>query len=225
MHNFIRRSAIAAALLLAGCNTVPSTSIRQPLTARPAAPAAVPANGAIFQAGVSERPLFEDRRARNVGDTLLINIAEAVNTADNSASSSSQAGTFSASTPTLTGGRNANTLLSPFTLSNNSTGSAASKGQTTGSNTFTGTLSATVIEVLPNGNLVVSGEKQVAISTTEEYIRFSGVVNPLNITGSNTVLSTQVADVHIEYKGASNVDKAAILSMLQRVFLSVMPFN
>ena len=78
--------------------------------------------------------------------------------------------------------------------------------------------------MLTNGNLLVSGEKQVAINQANEYIRFSGVVTPYTITGSNTVLSTQVADAHIEYKGANHIDMSVVMSMLGRVFLSVLPF-
>ena len=50
-----------------------------------------------------------------------------------------------------------------------------------------------------NGNLLVSGEKQIGINQGTEFIRFSGVVNPRTVTGSNTVPSTQVADARIEY--------------------------
>ena len=74
------------------------------------------------------------------------------------------------------------------------------------------------------GNLRVAGEKQVAIKLSQEYVRFSGVVNPSTISGTNTVLSTQVADAHIEYKGANNIDTAAVTSMLNRFFFSVLPF-
>jgi flagellar L-ring protein precursor FlgH len=65
---------------------------------------------------------------------------------------------------------------------------------------FTGTITVTVIEVLPNGNLLVSGEKQVAIGHGQEYIRLSGIVNPYFVNASNTIASSQIADARIEYK-------------------------
>jgi flagellar L-ring protein precursor FlgH len=90
---------------------------------------------------------------------------------------------------------------------------------------LSGSITVTVTEVLPNGNLVVSGEKQVAINQTKEYIRLSGVVRPSSIDNANTVLSTDVADARIEYKGGdSNIDNASVLSMVSRFFLSVLPF-
>ena len=73
------------------------------------------------------------------------------------------------------------------------------KGDAAANNVFTGTITVTVIEVLPNGNLLVSGEKQVAIGHGQEYIRLSGIVNPYFVNASNTIASSQVADARIEY--------------------------
>ena len=98
------------------------------------------------------------------------------------------------------------------------------KGESAANNTFTGTITCTVIEVLPNGNLLVSGEKLVAINQGEEFIRFSGVVNPANVTTSNTVISTQVADARIEYKANGFIDSAQTMGWLSRFFLTFMPF-
>ena len=109
-------------------------------------------------------------------------------------------------------------------MSGSSSGKLANKSDSSSNNAFSGIITVTVTEVLPNGNLRVGGEKQVAINHANEFIRFSGVVNPSTITASNIVLSTQVADAHIEYKGATHIDLSTISSMFSRVFLSVMPF-
>ena len=228
MRNLLLWSVRGAALLiLAGCaNNIPSTSIHQPMTARPVEPEVVTAgNGAIFRAGQNERPLFEDRRARNVGDILTINIVEANSASEKASSSADHSGTTTANMA-RTGMTPIPVLMNPFNATGTmtATGSLANKSDSTGNNTFSGTITTTVIEVLPNGNLLVGGEKQVAIGQVNEYIRFSGVVNPANITGNNTVQSTQVADAHIEYKGATNIDKSTVMSMMGRLFLSVLPF-
>ena len=81
-----------------------------------------------------------------------------------------------------------------------------------------------VIEVLSNGNLLVSGEKQVSISQGTEYIRFSGVVNPATINAANAVSSTKVADARIEYKGSGYIDEAQTMGWLARFFQTVSPF-
>ncbi|HPR08315.1 MAG TPA: flagellar basal body L-ring protein FlgH, partial [Denitromonas sp.] len=86
-----------------------------------------------------------------------------------------------------------------------------------------GTITCTVIEVYPNGNLLVSGEKQVSINQGNEFIRFSGVVNPNHVTTNNTVQSTQVADARIEYKGSGYINESQVMGWLQRFFLLLLP--
>lgn len=216
-----------------GCASTPSTRIQQPMTAKPVEQKMASArNGAIFQAGINERPLFEDRRARNVGDILTIVISEATSASEKTSNNAEHSGSISATTPSITGnlhGGNATAaipavMLGSLGTSGKSSGKLSNKSDTAGSNTFTGTVAVTVIEVLPNGNLLVGGEKQVAIGQSDEFIRFSGVVTPASITGSNTVPSTQVADVHLEYKGTSSVDRSAVTSIFSRMFFSVLPF-
>jgi flagellar L-ring protein precursor FlgH len=82
----------------------------------------------------------------------------------------------------------------------------------------------TVTEVLSNGYLSVSGEKQVAFDKGAEYIRFSGVVNPDSILNGNQVASTQVADARLEYRSNTRIDPVEVASQLGRFFLSVLPF-
>ena len=91
------------------------------------------------------------------------------------------------------------------------------------SNTFSGSVTATVTDVLPNGYLVISGEKQIGFDKGTEYVRFSGIVNPDMITIGNEVVSTKVADARIEYRSNSKMDAAEVLSMYSRFFLSMIP--
>ena len=217
---------VVVLLALAGCVT-PAANVHQPMTVRPVeSRAVVPADGAIFHSGVNERPLFEDRRARNVGDILTINIVEKTTANDKSSGSADHSGTLATTTPSIT--RNSATpklLFKGFSLAGSSGGTFSDKSASAGAVDFTGTITVTVIEVLANGNLLVSGEKQVAVNRNSEYIRFSGVVNPAYIAAGNTVQSTQVADAHLEYKGKSGVlDTSSMVDVLGRVFLSVLPF-
>jgi flagellar L-ring protein precursor FlgH len=225
MHKVSEMMCMLALLSsLSAC--VPSTSIKQPLTARPLPRdmQAVEKNGAIYQAGVTDRPMFEDRRARNIGDVLIINIVETTSASGKSGHNDDNSGSIALSTPHVVGGAAGQTLQTSFGATGSSSIKSASKSDSSGSNTFSGAITVTVTEVLANGNLRVAGEKQVAIKLSEEYVRFSGVVNPSTISSTNTVQSTQVADVHVEYKGANNIDTAAVTSMFNRIFFSVLPF-
>lgn len=208
--------------VFAGCTTVPPTNIHQPMTARPAPRQDTPAtSGSIYQAGVT-RTLFEDRRARYVGDTMTIGISETTSASTKSNTKASKSGSISTSVPTLTGlpGKS----LQGMALSASSSNSLDGKGEAAANNVFTGNITVTVIEVLPNGNLLVSGEKQVSIGAGTEYIRLSGIVNPVFINSANTISSSQVADARIEYKESGVISEAQVMGWLARFFLSVLPF-
>jgi len=220
---------IGLLLGLVGCVSNPPTSIHQPMTAKPVENKVVaPADGAIFHAGINERPLFEDKHARNIGDILTINIVEKTAGNRKSSGTSTSANSITAATPSVTVGPLAQLLLKAFSVTSSSSNKAATTGAGAASEDLTGMISVTVTQVLANGNLLVSGEKQVSLNQSDEFIRFSGVVNPTTISNLNTVQSTQVADAHIEYKsaGAMNefINDTQSLGFLGRFFLSVLPF-
>src|SRR5690606_12618998 len=157
--------------------TLPETVVQTPLTARPQpAYATAPAtNGAIFQSS-TYRPVFEDRRARLVGDTITILINERSAAGKSAGNSSSKTGSVVAAAPHLFGVFGG--LTNRLDASASNATKFDEKGAVTSSNNFVSTLAVTVIEVLPNGNLVVAGEKQVSLDRGAEFIRFSGVVDP-----------------------------------------------
>ncbi|HVL76905.1 MAG TPA: flagellar basal body L-ring protein FlgH, partial [Noviherbaspirillum sp.] len=133
----------------------------------------------------------------------------------------SKSGSVEAAVPALFGVPAS--TLARASVSASSSNSFQDKGTASSSNTFSGTITTTVVDVLPNGNLVVSGEKQVALDKGVEYVRFSGVVNPDTIMAGNVVPSTQVADARVEYRTNTRIDKAEMMSQLSRFFLSLLP--
>ncbi len=206
---------------LSGCALNPHVDIDGPTTARPQPAPPVAANGAIFQTA-SYRPLFEDRRARYVGDILVIQLNEKLNASKKAASSAEKSGDVSFAVPIVK--HLPGKSFQHAELQAQSNNEYEGKGATESSNLFTGTISVTVIDVLPNGNLVVAGEKQIGISKNTETLRFSGVVNPASIVPPNTVSSTQVADARIDYRGEGYIDEAQMMGWLARVFLTFLPF-
>jgi flagellar L-ring protein precursor FlgH len=228
-NGFRFSAALGAALLLAACAITPPASVHQPMTARPAPPpVAVPANGAIYQTqyagqpGYSHRPLFEDRRARAVGDVLIVSINETTAASKASDSTAARTGADNLAVTGLAG------LPGKGLLGSNLAATSAStfegKGASTSNNAFTGVITVTVIEVLSNGNLLVSGEKQVGINQGSEFVRFSGIVDPAMVSAGNAVSSTQVADARLEYRGNGYIDEAQTMGWMQRFFQSFKPF-
>lgn len=230
---FITLSLLAiASVFSSGCAITPSSIVQQPTTAKaPETKAAANNNGAIFNTA-GYRPMFEDRRPRYVGDIVTINITENTTATKANGSSGSKEGDASFNTDAKIGDntRPIGGLLAGLPYGNLASFSASSENSYTdkaaanSSNVFTGSITATVVDVLPNGYLAVSGEKQVALDKGTEFVRFSGVVNPDTITQGNFVPSTKVADARIEYRTNSKIDGAAIASIFARFFLSMAPW-
>ncbi|OZA42607.1 MAG: flagellar basal-body rod protein FlgG [Hydrogenophilales bacterium 17-61-76] len=197
------------------------TQRAQPTTARPQ-PVVVqaPANGAILQTSAF-RPLFEDRSARLVGDTLTIVISEKTQAGKKGSSSGSKTGALQSSIGNIVG--LPLKMFQGLGVTADSSSEYDDDSAINSSNTFNGSVTVTVIEVLPNGNLVVAGEKQIALDKGTEYIRLSGVVQPDTIQAGNTVSSTKVADARIEYRTSANFDKAEVMGWMARFFLSFVP--
>jgi len=224
----LRRACLyLPALLLSACALIPPDPIvTGPVTAEPpvaALPGAQP-NGAIYQpTAYGNYPLFEDRRPRNIGDIVTVLIRERTNAAKNVATTTKRSGSGGLTVtsapdflPEALGARQ------NFDMAG--TNDANGTGSSSAGNTFNGTLTTTVVGVLPNGNLQLAGEKQIAINRGSEYVRFSGVVDPRSITGANTVLSTQVADARIEFRNKGVMDEVQTMGWLQRFFLNLSPF-
>lgn len=211
-------------LLLTACAT-PSV-ITQPTTAR-AQPLSVAQinNGAIFQHGTAKL-LFEEPVGRYVGDTLVVTIEESLSASNKAGTSTSRTGSMSAS------GSGGGTIphmpgflesLFNLNLSSNSSNTFDGKGEASNTNTFKGSLAVTVIELLPNGNLLVGGEKRVNISGQINNLRLTGVVNPRDIKAGNTISSTKIADARIEQAGEGTIAEAGVMGWMSRFFQSVMP--
>ena len=154
--------------------------------------------GSIFQSG-TERTLFEDIKARRIGDILTVLLVEATsgqNSSDNNVSNSTGS---NLGAPNFGGSSRPNMAVT-FNSENSFNGQAGSSQ----SNSLTGAIAVTVSDVLPNGNLVIEGEKWVQINQGNEYIKLQGVVRPKDIGTFNTLYSTQVADARISYGGKGN---------------------
>ncbi len=221
------------AVLAAGCETlqrtpqvdlVPAQPVRYAQQAPMAAPAVTVApSGSLFQA-VSYRPAFEDPRARLPGDILTVQITERINATQKSSSSVDRTANASAGVSALPFINPSSSLLGKLDVGANSSNKFAGNGETENANTFTGSITTTVQEVLPNGHLLVVGEKQIGVNQNVDVLRFSGTVDPKQIRPGNVVASTQVANVRIESRGRGQQGEALSIGWLARFFLTVLPF-
>ncbi|HUL93797.1 MAG TPA: flagellar basal body L-ring protein FlgH [Burkholderiales bacterium] len=218
------KGLLVFAAMLPGCMTLPPPPpiVHQPMSVRPVpSDPSADTGGAIFQQQLY-RPLFEDVRARHIGDTLSIVINEKTAATKSGSSKLAKTGDLTAGVGLMN--KVPGKSLSGLAVNGSSDSAFAGSGDAASANDFTGTIGVTVTDVLANGNMLVSGEKQIAMTQGTEYIRFSGVVNPRSISFSNTVTSDQVADARIEYKANGYLDEAMVMGWLHRFFLTILPF-
>ncbi|MDO9423179.1 MAG: flagellar basal body L-ring protein FlgH [Methylobacter sp.] len=206
-------------LLLEACTSIPQ---RDPAFA-PVAPAdlrpPVQSSGSIYQAGYDMR-LFEDHTAKRVGDILTITLQEKtkaiksdnLETKKNTSMSAEVPSIFGVAASALTGQSIRTTLASKKDFKG--------EGDADQSNSLTGNISVTVVELLPNGNLSVRGEKRVTLNQGDEFIRLSGIVRPVDINASNIISSDKVADVTIMYIGEGAMADASKMGWLSRILQS-----
>ena len=189
----------------------------------PAAPVAVPSkkivNGSIYQISDSNS-LFEDRKAKRVGDIITIVLTEKTNAIKKISTITKKENKTDFGGPTVFGKgvtlNGKNLLDMKIDPSNKFTGQGDSKQ----SNALTGTISVTVARVLSNGNLYVKGQKQITLNTGLEYIRISGIIRPDDIDVNNSVSSTQLADAIIVYSGEGSFSDSNKMGWLAKFFNS-----
>ncbi len=202
---------------------------------RPTLPPVEPeSNGSIYKPGFDTR-LFEDLKARRVGDILTVVLNE-VTTAQKAATTDvTKSATSTITNPTILGATPEFSLpkFTPLSATQDlNLGSSLSSDHSLGgdgsaeqSNLLTGNIPVSVVEVLPNGNLIVRGEKRVTINNGVEYVQLSGIVRPVDILTNNTVKSSQIADATINYTGEGAIADSNKNGWLARFFNSpFMPF-
>jgi len=219
----IARTATAiVALLLTACAA--SGPNLPPAGFEPSYPtsaqAPTPAPGAIYRGGgTGGLSLFADQKARNVGDILTIQLVERTQASATSSTNTSKGSNVAVPAPRLfgapatIGGR---TLDSELGAESEFEGS----GNSTQSNRLDGNVTVTVAERLPNGYLVVRGQKWIRINQANEHIQIQGIVRPADIGPDNTISSSRVADAQIAYRGRGSLAQANAQGWLTRFFQS-----
>lgn len=210
---------LGAALLLAGCSTT-HQAVSDPAFAavRPIESMPMPvSDGAIFKSGYNVT-LFEDPKAHRIGDIITIILQEQTNASKKASTTTAKDAAVALAAPTVFGKpvnyKGTPILSAEVDASRDFTG----EGDSTQSNSLTGRISVTIADVLPNGNLLVRGEKLLTLNQGSEHVRISGIVRATDISPDNTVLSSQVADAHIVYGGQGVLADANSKGWLSRVF-------
>lgn len=212
---------LALVSILSACASGPRPQVSRPEVPEIPAHPPVERDGSLYQPQRGPLALFTDRRPQQAGDIITIDLNEQVSASKNSAANGTRS-----SSASFTPGELSEALqtLGDYNFGLSGDSEFSGTGAAEANNTFSGTITVIVREVLPNGNLFVSGEKQIAINQGTEYIRFSGIVDPQSISARNSVPSSEVASARIEYLGDGYVNEMQRMGWLQRMFLWLSPF-
>lgn len=215
---------LISAALLSGCVVNAPAKPDDPYYAPVLAPtpaATAQTNGSLYQANTS-RELFVDNKAVRVGDILTVVLEE--NTVSRK---SSNVDVNKSSDVSIPGGASATVLGNPvgfkgLSLDTNISAEREFNGEADAaqSNNLIGDVSVSVVDVWPNGTMVIRGEKWLTLNRGDEYIRVSGLVRPDDVRPDNTVLSTKVANARITYAGTGALADAQTMGWMSRFFNS-----
>lgn len=204
--NYFKFIAILALFSLQACTIMPQPNSNDPSYAPVIAATQVPSiinKGGIYKPGFSDG-LFENRRARRIGDILSVILNESTNASKSADTELKKGSSIDFDEATLLG--------KAVSLGGYSFGTSlaqdrefAGESSSDQSNSLNGRIAVTVADVLSNGLLVVRGEKWMTLNRGEEFIRVSGLVRPEDIQPDNTVISTKLADARITYSGKGDL--------------------
>ncbi|CAN5322215.1 flagellar basal body L-ring protein FlgH [soil metagenome] len=178
------------------------------------------ATGGIFQVATGYAALTSGSLASRVGDMLTITLVERTQATKTNSAKLDRNGNIGL-TPPSTGPLS---LFSPTDAAVSGTQGFKGQGDAAQSNQLSGEITVTIEEVLPNGAMLVRGEKQLTLNRGDEFVRISGIVRQADIGPDNRVPSTRVADARITYSGKGEIARASSQGWLQRFFSRISPF-
>ena len=160
--------------------------------------------------------LFADPKARNIGDVLTVVIQESASASNNAASSSGKSSETSVESG-IPGAGNILKFIPLHVLESKHDNIFQGRASTSRSASVRARVAVTVVDRQPNGDLVIEGVRVLKINGEREAIALSGIVNPANVNRQNTVQSTSIADLQIEYTGKGPISQGARAGILTRV--------
>ncbi|WP_419148792.1 flagellar basal body L-ring protein FlgH [Pseudoalteromonas 'SMAR'] len=221
--------AIATVAALSGCSTTQNKHVvRDDPYYAPIYPeetqSQMVATGSLFNTQFSN-DLYADKKALRVGDIITVVLRETTQ-ATKAANSTLEKDSEVSVDPLIGLGGNAiNIGNDAIQFSSGSASSFEGDSQANQSNSLFGNISVNVTRVLPNGNLVIRGEKWLTLNTGEEFIRLEGLVRPQDVKADNTVESNRVANARIQYSGKGDQQEVQSAGWLTSFFMSaIMPF-
>ncbi|WP_339720357.1 flagellar basal body L-ring protein FlgH [uncultured Paraglaciecola sp.] len=173
-------------------------------------------NGSLFNE-VNAGSLYQLHKNYRVGDMVLVKLDESTSSKKSLNYSSDKSSNFILSPVSVSAGP-IKVAEGDFNIEHSQENDLDSSSKTDQSNSLNGDITVYVLEILPNGNLVVAGEKWITLNTGQEYVRFSGEIRTADIDAANTIISSKVGNSRIEYSGKGKLHNNQQDSMLDKLF-------
>ncbi len=169
--------------------------------------------GQEFQSAITHS-LFSDHKARNVGDILTIFIIEFSEADNQNSTSTSKADNISLSADEGTG---VLSFLPDLGFGASTSNTFKGDGVTSRRGSLKGKMTATIVEILPNGNYQVEGKRIIELNQDKQEMTLSGIVRPRDIRADNTVFSYHIANANISYRGKGTINRASQVGLVRRI--------
>ncbi len=222
-RKLIMSLSAASLVALSGCATFVPPSPDDPFFAPPVpqTPQKQQISGGSLFSTSNDMLLYEDRKANQIGDIITIVLTEVTDATKKADTKTKKESDVSLPNPTIAG-RNYtfNSGQATFEMGIEQENEFKGQAESKQSNKLNGTISVTVQNVLPNGNLVVRGEKWITLNQGDEFIRVSGILRPQDVAADNTAMSSRLANARIQYSGRGAVADSNTHGWLARFFNS-----
>jgi len=190
------------------------------------------AEGSLWPGDTSKNLLFEDNKARVVGDIVTVTVNENATSTQSASTNTSKNTSLNMQTntllglPTSLGIQNFLGMGNQFDPTVNATVANSNQGQgtVTRNGSITATISSFITEVMPSGNLRIEGRRSVRVNNEEQIMVLRGVIRPQDISFDNTIASTLIADASISYSGEGVVADEQRKGWLAKILSKVWPF-
>ena len=174
-------------------------------------------DGSLFRSYMANS-LYSDVTARRVGDIITVTLSESTSASKSADTTTAKDSSVNLDTITGLGGQAVNIGGQSIQLGIGSSSDFSGDSAANQSNSLSGAISVTVVEVLPNNNLVIRGEKWLTLNHGDEYIRLTGIIRPADISPENEIVSTKVANARIQYSGTGSFARAQERGWLTKFF-------
>ena len=223
-YNSVLSAVGLTLMLLTGCSSM--DRLRDPSYAPvepPSPPPRTEVNGSIYHVNTN-RFLFEDVKARRVGDIITVLLEEETDASKSASTTGSNSTAIDVPAPTVFGRSVTRNGRDVLVMDVNDDFSFEGNGGASQSNSISGSIAVSVVGVQSNGNLKVRGEKLLTLNNGSEVVRVTGIIRPTDISPENSVLSTQIAAAEITYSGNGFVADSNQPGWFTRFFKTIWPF-